>query len=223
MAAQADGKLLVGAEPYSYGINTFVKGVVRLNVDGSVDASYNLGAGLAAERLPIINDLVIQRDGKAVVVGEFISADGQPRPGVARLRGDDGPPHPLFFYGEDAVPNAYSPELKGYYFLQRYPAFISSSIGTFGFYNYQFYPYLYHYDLGYIYVIDSTDAQHGIYFYDFKLQTFLYTTLDLFPYLYNFNASAFYYYFPDPLHPAHYLSNPRIFVNLQTNEFIFSP
>ncbi len=42
----------------------------------------------------------------------------------------------------------------------------------FGYYSYQFYPYLYHTDLGFEYVVPSTGGDNSVYLYDFKLQTF---------------------------------------------------
>ena len=46
----------------------------------------------------------------------------------------------------------------------------------FGYYTYQFYPYLYHTDLGFEYVIPSTGTDDGVYLYDYKLSQFLYTS-----------------------------------------------
>ncbi|MEQ2005680.1 MAG: delta-60 repeat domain-containing protein [Limisphaerales bacterium] len=75
---QADGKILVG------GVFTTVNGVskgnlVRLNADGSLDATFNCGAGST------VNDILLQPDGKIIVVGQFNSFDGAPRTSVARL------------------------------------------------------------------------------------------------------------------------------------------
>jgi len=75
---QADGKILVG------GVFTTVNGVsksnlVRLNADGSLDSTFNCGAGST------VNDILLQPDGKVIVVGQFNSFEGAPRTSVARL------------------------------------------------------------------------------------------------------------------------------------------
>ena len=59
--------------------------------------------------------------------------------------------------------------------------------------------YIYHFDLGYEYVIDANDGQNGVYFYDFKSSDFFYTSPTFpFPYLYDFNLQSVVYYYLDP-------------------------
>ena len=112
--------------------------------------------------------------------------------------------HPAFFGGEA--------QLQGDYFYLGFPD------GTaFGYYSYQFYPYLYQTDLGFEYVIPGNDAANGAYFYDFGLQTFLYTSPTLYPYLYNFNAGAFYYFFTGTGNPG-----SRSFYNFGTGQYVTS-
>ena len=84
----------------------------------------------------------------------------------------------------------------------------------FGYYSYQFYPYLYQTNLGFEYVVPSA-GDAGIYLYDFKLQTFLFTSPTLWPYLYNFNEGGFDYYFTNT-------TNPRVFYSFATSSFEYS-
>ena len=100
---------------------------------------------------------------------------------------------PAFFAGETPVGN-------GVYFL----AFPGGNY--FGFYSFLSEPgYLYHFDLGYEYVIDANDGQSGIYLYDFKSKDFFYTSPGFpFPYLYDFGLQSIVYYYPDPNNAGHY-------------------
>ena len=78
-------------------------------------------------------------------------------------------PHPAFFNGEIALGG-------GWYYLQ-FPN------GTpFGYYSYL--PdqhFIYHIDLGFEYLFDANDANHGIYFYDFASSSFFYTSPSTLP------------------------------------------
>ena len=112
--------------------------------------------------------------------------------------------HPPFFGGEAP--------LQGDYFYLNFP-----DNQAFGYYSYQFYPYLYQTDLGFEYVIPAGDTANGAYLYDFGLQTFLYTSPALYPYLYNFQAGAFYYFFDGQGNPA-----SRVFYNFGTSQYVTS-
>ncbi len=91
----------------------------------------------------------------------------------------------------------------------------------FGYYNFNFSPYLYHNDLGFEYPFDAADGQGGIYLYDFKSKTFFYTSSNLFPYLYDFTLNSFLYYYPDPNNPDHYNTNGvRYFYDFATKKII---
>ncbi|GAA3998542.1 delta-60 repeat domain-containing protein [Hymenobacter fastidiosus] len=72
LALQPDGKILVG------GSNSFTPGaagaLVRLNANGTPDASFNIGAGVPSG---LVNAIVVQPDGKIVVGGSFPSFNGQ--------------------------------------------------------------------------------------------------------------------------------------------------
>ena len=110
--------------------------------------------------------------------------------------------HPEFFKGESYLSGDFA-----------YLTFPSGQ--TFGYYSYQFYPYLYQSDLGFEYAIPSTGDDAGLYLYDFKLQAFLYTTPTLWPYLYNFNENGFDYYFTGT-------NSPRVFYSFTQQNYIYS-
>jgi hypothetical protein len=116
--------------------------------------------------------------------------------------------HPPFFNGETALGG-------GWYYLQ-------FSNGTpFGYYSYLTDPhYIYHLDLGFEYLIDANDTNHGIYFYDFASSSFFYTSPSTFPYLYDFSLNAWLYYLPDASNPGRYSHNPRWFYNFATGQWI---
>jgi uncharacterized delta-60 repeat protein len=83
IAVQPDGKILVGGqfetfngEPHSM--------LVRLNSDGSVDNTFNIGAGPDW----IVFSLNVQPDGKILVGGNFTLVDDVSRVGIARLNSD---------------------------------------------------------------------------------------------------------------------------------------
>ncbi|HMF80467.1 MAG TPA: right-handed parallel beta-helix repeat-containing protein [Candidatus Acidoferrum sp.] len=117
-------------------------------------------------------------------------------------------PHLAFFNGETALGG-------GFYYLQ-------FANGTpFGYYSYL--PnqnFIYHIDLGFEYLFDANDANHGIYFYDFASSSFFYTSPTLFPDLYDFSLNAWLYYLPDVNNPGRYSHNPRWFYNFATGQWI---
>ena len=111
------------------------------------------------------------------------------------------PPPAPFFNGQVSLGG-------GVYYLQ----FPSSY--PFGYYNFQFFPILYHYDMGFEAFIDGGNG--AAYFYDFTSGHWWYTSPGLFPYLYDFTLNTWVFYFPDTKNPGHYTTNPRYFSNLAT-------
>ena len=80
---QSDDKILVGGFFASYsGITS--NGIIRLNTDGSVDSSFNIGTGF--NRLVLI--LKLQSDGKILVGGQFTSYSGITSNRIIRLNTD---------------------------------------------------------------------------------------------------------------------------------------
>ncbi|MBO2010469.1 T9SS type A sorting domain-containing protein [Siccationidurans soli] len=87
--AQPDGKLLV-VGTFNVQLNGItVRNLLRLDVDGTLDTSFQtaLGTGLNAA----VNFVALQPDGKILVAGNFSQVDGLPRQGVARLLASGAP------------------------------------------------------------------------------------------------------------------------------------
>ncbi len=82
LARQSDGKLLVGGQFSGYNKRA-QPGLVRVNTDGSVDATFDCGTGAFT-----IGALAIQPDGKVLVGGLFTSFNDQPRGCLVRLNAD---------------------------------------------------------------------------------------------------------------------------------------
>src|SRR5690606_21892439 len=58
--------------------------IARLNTDGSLDTTFNIGSGFNYR----VYSIVTQTDGKIIVGGEFTSFNGTPRNYIARLNTD---------------------------------------------------------------------------------------------------------------------------------------
>ncbi|MBP7154460.1 MAG: delta-60 repeat domain-containing protein [Flavobacteriales bacterium] len=89
-AVQPDGKILVGGQFESFN-GTGQSMITRLNVDGTVDLSFNPGAGADW----IVSTIALQPDGKILVGGNFTSFDGISRTGITRLN-SNGSQDPSF-------------------------------------------------------------------------------------------------------------------------------
>jgi len=86
VAVQPDGKILVGGY-FSEFKGTNRHEIARLNSNGSLDASFNPGAGVgsSAGYPGRVNSIVVQSDGKVLIGGYFFTFDGTNRNGIARL------------------------------------------------------------------------------------------------------------------------------------------
>jgi uncharacterized delta-60 repeat protein len=87
---QADGKILVAGSFDSFNGKP-ANGLVRLNADGSVDPSFNVGTGPGLtfyKSPPIVRALASLPNGKVLVAGEFDSFNGQTTHSVVRLNAD---------------------------------------------------------------------------------------------------------------------------------------
>ena len=71
IALQTDGKILIAGHFTNYNNNN-VNRIVRLNSDGSLDTTFNIGSGFNN----YINKIIIQPDGKVLVAGKFTSYNG---------------------------------------------------------------------------------------------------------------------------------------------------
>jgi hypothetical protein len=87
----------------------------------------------------------------------------------------------------------------------------------FGYYAYLDDLWIYHFDMGYLYAHPGNGPE--VYLWDLASGHWWYTNNSTFPYLYDFTLNAWLYYFPNTKNPGHYLTNPRVFVNMTTGVF----
>jgi uncharacterized delta-60 repeat protein/uncharacterized repeat protein (TIGR01451 family) len=80
---QNDGKIVVVGS-FSNFNNLITNRIARLNTDGSLDSTFNIGTGPNG----VIRDVAMQNDGKLIIVGDFTSYNGTVRNRVARLNTD---------------------------------------------------------------------------------------------------------------------------------------
>ncbi|MFD2719080.1 beta strand repeat-containing protein [Hymenobacter monticola] len=79
MAVQADGKVLVGGQFTAYNGNAAAPdGLLRLNADGTLDASFNLGG--AGVGIGSVSAIAVQPDGKVLIGGNFFSYNAAASP-----------------------------------------------------------------------------------------------------------------------------------------------
>jgi uncharacterized delta-60 repeat protein len=87
IAIQNDNKIIVGGQFSSYN-NTSVKSLIRLNEDGSLDNSFNVGLGIGNGYLTSegkINGIKILEDGKIICFGDFRLLNGIEVSNIVRL------------------------------------------------------------------------------------------------------------------------------------------
>jgi hypothetical protein len=79
IAIQPDGKIVCGGNSLSNFNGTAVNGIFRLNTDGTLDTTFNVG-GSGLNDKPVVISIAIQPDGKIVCVGDgdFSSYNGTP-------------------------------------------------------------------------------------------------------------------------------------------------
>ncbi|WP_163409217.1 T9SS type A sorting domain-containing protein [Flavobacterium ajazii] len=83
IAVQTDGKILIGGYFTSYnGIAR--KHIARINSDGTLDTSFGSPVGLDST----VKEIVLQPDGKILIIGDFLAFDGISRKNIARLNTD---------------------------------------------------------------------------------------------------------------------------------------
>lgn len=89
IALYSDDKIIIAGNFTKYNGITRNK-IARLNADGSLDTTFNPGAGIGSDyNLPdedlMISAVAIQNDGKIIIVGNFTSYNGTSRNKIARL------------------------------------------------------------------------------------------------------------------------------------------
>jgi uncharacterized delta-60 repeat protein/uncharacterized repeat protein (TIGR01451 family) len=83
IALQADGKILIGGYFTSFN-GSAAHNILRLNVDGSIDSTFNVGSGPNSQ----VNAITIQSDGKILIGGYFTLFNGFSINNLARLNHD---------------------------------------------------------------------------------------------------------------------------------------
>jgi uncharacterized delta-60 repeat protein len=108
IVVQPDGKLLVGGTVFTFPDGRLMRGLLRLRADGSLDPTFEV------EESPLMHDeaddfyvpdLLLQPDGRIIVLGSFRQLRGAPRSCIARLHPDGSldasfefvPPDPLYY------------------------------------------------------------------------------------------------------------------------------
>lgn len=92
-ASQLDGKVLVGGSFTSYyNGNVQCRGLARLNNDGSLDQTFDIGEGVeGASGYPHeIRSILLYPDGQVLIAGDFSSYNGTPMGSIARLDSEGG-------------------------------------------------------------------------------------------------------------------------------------
>lgn len=84
MALQADGKIVVAGNFTTYQ-GTSVPRIARLNSDGTLDGTFNIGTGFVGGGVSAVR---IQADGKILLGGSFTSFNGSAMARLARLNSD---------------------------------------------------------------------------------------------------------------------------------------
>lgn len=88
LAVQPDGKIIVLGNFTSFH-GSAAPGIVRLNSDGSLDTTFNLGSGPNGS----VNTALVQPDGKIILGGSFTSFNGAAREYLVRLHADGSVDH----------------------------------------------------------------------------------------------------------------------------------
>ena len=83
LAVQPNEKVLVGGSFNTFN-NITRPGLVRLNTNGAVDATFNVGGGFNGT----VYAIAVQNDGKVLVGGDFVSFNGVARTNFVRLNAD---------------------------------------------------------------------------------------------------------------------------------------
>jgi len=86
---QPDGKIIVGG-PFSSYNGQNVNGLARINSDGSLDTTFNIGTGFSGSDYSMggVTQIELQPDGKIYVGGDFTSYNGVNQKYIVRLNSD---------------------------------------------------------------------------------------------------------------------------------------
>lgn len=84
IAIQTDGKIIAGGDFENYS-GTSCKRIVRINTNGSIDNTFNIGTGFNIDGVKVVK---LQPDGKILCGGEFTSYNGTSSKRIVRLNTD---------------------------------------------------------------------------------------------------------------------------------------
>lgn len=87
VAIQPDGKSIIWGDFHEVN-GTARPGFARLNVDGSLDTSFDPGTAIPFNQARAIMAIVVQSDGKILLGGDFASFNGTPQLDILRLNAD---------------------------------------------------------------------------------------------------------------------------------------
>jgi uncharacterized delta-60 repeat protein len=108
IAIQADGKILLAGNLTA--VNNFpIARIARLNTDGTIDSTFNIGT---AGPNNAINVIEILSDGKILIGGEFTAVNGTPANRVARLNPANGSLDTSFNSGVDGTLSVYDLDVQ---------------------------------------------------------------------------------------------------------------
>jgi uncharacterized delta-60 repeat protein len=99
IVVQQDGKILVGGN-FSFFGETLANGIARFNSDGNFDTDFalNIGSGFTTgSGQTIINDIIVQPDGKIIIVGYFEFFNGLAVGSIVRINPDGSPDDSFIF------------------------------------------------------------------------------------------------------------------------------
>ena len=85
VAGQAGGQVLAGGWFSSYNGTAGQNNLIRLNANGSRDATFATGTGFNNSVLSVVRSVVVQADGKVLVGGEFTTYNGTAANRLVRL------------------------------------------------------------------------------------------------------------------------------------------
>jgi uncharacterized delta-60 repeat protein len=85
LATQSDGKIIVGGSFTSYSGSSNINRIARLNTNGTLDTTFNPGTAGANST---VGGVVVQSDGKIVLVGAFTQYSGSTKNSIARANTD---------------------------------------------------------------------------------------------------------------------------------------
>lgn len=90
-AIQSNGKVIIGGDFSKYNEQK-INSIARINTDGTLDTSFHVGTGarknISSAQVQVVLATTVQKDGKILIGGQFISYNGVDKRYLARLNAD---------------------------------------------------------------------------------------------------------------------------------------